>query len=471
MGSFTPVNNEVYVLEAIKRIGGSGDNIMSMRTYICWNSANSEWESITTNGIFINTKTTALTYLAEKKKNNVSSQDTIGKISYNNEEFTLSNIGIYITVGMINQVNNIMEKIIYSGRDPFTLIKEDGNNYYFDTEYDLRRLTQTRDCSKCILTDIDLSKIDLRNKNLNYANFSGQDLSGLDFTGSSLSYANLSDANLTLTNLSGVDLTGADISYSLIQQIILDNTNFNNVNFSNSYISAIDFSDISLMNTNFNDAILYFVDFSLSDLSYSDLSNVYRDEDDTEETWKSIQYAELEGVNLSNKGLFSYIDEYYIEPFDLSNKNLRYANLSDTDLPYIDFTGADLYNSNLEGSYLYYSIFDEAGLSYAKLGNLYYSDSTSTFFNAYLEYTNLSELDFDNMNFEGSKFFSKDFSNYDLSGANFSYAIFDESDFTDAIINNTNFCFTKMKNTTWIDGTTVFFSNKVCDDTSIGACN
>lgn len=48
--NFKPNNNDVLVLEATKRIGGSGNNNMSLKTFIKWDRT--KWQSMTKNGIY-----------------------------------------------------------------------------------------------------------------------------------------------------------------------------------------------------------------------------------------------------------------------------------------------------------------------------------------------------------------------------------------------------------------------------------
>lgn len=76
--TFSPAINEVFVLEASKRIGGGGNALMSIRTYVKWSGIG--WDSMTNSGVFINSKTTALSIIADNNKDKIKPSDTIKRI-------------------------------------------------------------------------------------------------------------------------------------------------------------------------------------------------------------------------------------------------------------------------------------------------------------------------------------------------------------------------------------------------------
>lgn len=78
--SWKPQNNDIFVLEVVKRNGGSGTGLISLRTFIKWTAGG--WQSMTSPGVFINTKTTALAIMADKQmippEKTISTIDTSG---------------------------------------------------------------------------------------------------------------------------------------------------------------------------------------------------------------------------------------------------------------------------------------------------------------------------------------------------------------------------------------------------------
>ncbi|MFN8578013.1 MAG: hypothetical protein U0354_14270 [Candidatus Sericytochromatia bacterium] len=78
-GTFTPLDKEIFILEVTKRIGGVNNNLMSLRTFIRWNQSTNNWSSITTNGVVINRKTTALTLITNAE--NFDPERTIGTVN------------------------------------------------------------------------------------------------------------------------------------------------------------------------------------------------------------------------------------------------------------------------------------------------------------------------------------------------------------------------------------------------------
>lgn len=134
MGSFTvnpnvgfvPKRNEVYVLEASKRVGGTGQQLLSLRTYIKWNGTS--WQGMTTPSIFINSYTTALSIISGFNPSMVSSLSTIGTISVNNNVSTPSTIGS-VTSETIMKVANLANQALINYQDPLTIDYKDGNYY------------------------------------------------------------------------------------------------------------------------------------------------------------------------------------------------------------------------------------------------------------------------------------------------------------------------------------------------------
>lgn len=120
--SFYPAVNDIYVLEAAKRIGGNGNDNIAIRTFIKWNG--SGWDSITTPGIYINTKTTALTVISGLNPSLITSTQTIGKMPIVNDVTTVQDIsGTTVTATIINNVRSLVSTVLEKNLDPVQYIK------------------------------------------------------------------------------------------------------------------------------------------------------------------------------------------------------------------------------------------------------------------------------------------------------------------------------------------------------------
>lgn len=124
-GSFTPVLNQVLVLEASKRIGGVGNPSISLRTLIKWNG--SGWDSITKPDIYINKKTTAVAIYSHYKPETLSSLDTIGRITVVNNNSSIF-YDSKLTSDGLNRILSAIDIILYENMDPL-------ENIYSSTEF------------------------------------------------------------------------------------------------------------------------------------------------------------------------------------------------------------------------------------------------------------------------------------------------------------------------------------------------
>ncbi len=77
--SFNPAVGSMYILQSSKRIGGTGNSLMTVTTYLRWTLAG--WESITFPNIVISSKTTALSVIADKLKVDIPTENIINKIN------------------------------------------------------------------------------------------------------------------------------------------------------------------------------------------------------------------------------------------------------------------------------------------------------------------------------------------------------------------------------------------------------
>jgi hypothetical protein len=123
--SFTPSPNQVFVLQASKRTGGSNSPLLSLRTYVQWTG--SGWNSITGGQTIINKETTALTII-EKNNSSVNPPDVIGKISVSGGNSTLTPFGT-VTVQLLTDVTSIITEVMNRDLDPVQYIEYNGVKY------------------------------------------------------------------------------------------------------------------------------------------------------------------------------------------------------------------------------------------------------------------------------------------------------------------------------------------------------
>jgi hypothetical protein len=122
-GAFAPSVNESFILEAEKRIGMAGQDKMTISTYIRWNG--SGWNSITTPGISINSKTTAVVIIAGLNTVTITAADTINKIVNG----TPQNINGTVTAQIVNDVAALVNSVLTNNYDPVHYIGKQSGNY------------------------------------------------------------------------------------------------------------------------------------------------------------------------------------------------------------------------------------------------------------------------------------------------------------------------------------------------------
>lgn len=260
-----PENNEILILEASKRIGGVGNNIMSLRTYIKWTGT--EWQSITTPNVYINSYTNALAIIAGYNKDKISSNDIIGKILVNstNNSFTVSDITdtnntVLVSSQTINQVKGFVDQSLGDNKDPFLVIKYSNNSYFIDNSYVsgefINNFYTNSGCTNCDLRNTNLSSLDLKNKNLTGANLSGLDLTDKDFTNTNLTNANLTGANLSGVDLSTATIQGTNFTESYLVDSKITGRNLTGTNFTYAFMKNADLSGSTISSTVFSDADL-----------------------------------------------------------------------------------------------------------------------------------------------------------------------------------------------------------------------
>lgn len=221
--AFAPAPNEIFVLEASKRLGSTGTEAITLRTYLRWNGT--AWESISTPGIVLNSRTTALS-LMDSLDARFDAADTFGKVQIDGTGNSAFHAAVNtVTQAELERVDALVNSLIGQGRDPARYLAYINQRYTLalPPNPQLQGLLDTRNCPQCTLKEADLG-----NQNLAGALLSNADLSLANLSNADLSLANLSNANLSRANLSQANLTGADLSNSLWQ-----GANFSQATWSN----------------------------------------------------------------------------------------------------------------------------------------------------------------------------------------------------------------------------------------------
>src|SRR5690606_21605965 len=112
--NFYPATGDIFTLEAVRRIGGAGNNAISIRTFIRWNG--NSWEGMTTPGLMINTKTTALAIISANQA--VNPGDTIGTIDVSSGTSVPAAIGS-VTAQQILDVAELVTTVLNEDNDPY----------------------------------------------------------------------------------------------------------------------------------------------------------------------------------------------------------------------------------------------------------------------------------------------------------------------------------------------------------------
>lgn len=261
--SFVPSTNEIFILEAAKRIGSIGNYLITIRTYIKWNGTS--WNSITTPNIFINDKTTALTIIDENNAAIVP-LDTIGKIAVSGGSSTPSAVGT-VTVQTILDVAGLVNTVLSDNLDPFFSVgyESSTDSFFINQNNNVGKFADVGNCTGTNCDVTDLSGVNLAGQYLAGLELSGKNFSGAELYGANLSYsslintnlvnANLMTANLVGVNLNGASLMGADLSFADLSTSDLSNANLTTADLTGANLTGVDLTTANITGTDLSYAI------------------------------------------------------------------------------------------------------------------------------------------------------------------------------------------------------------------------
>ncbi|HUH41401.1 MAG TPA: DUF2169 domain-containing protein [Castellaniella sp.] len=215
------------------------------------------------------------------------------------------------------------------------------------------------------------------------ANFSGTDLSGISMRQATLSYAWLNQVKAPR-----IQAAGADFSHANLEGIDLSRAALDQANFTGARLRRAVLDDASCVSANFTQADLSEVNMVRCDLAGSQSTpgtqwqgaNLQKSIlNDASWMGASLDGAQMQGIKALNT--------------DLSDSNLRNAQIHDADLRKTVFDRADLGHARLSRSNLMEASFSHADLSHCGLdgSNLY----GATFMDTILNGANLRDANLD----------------------------------------------------------------------------
>ncbi len=402
--TFNPTNDDIFVLEAQKRFGAAGDAVITIRTYIQWDSAASNWDSMTyslntgeEHIILINTKTTALAIIDsyQNDPDNISAAQCIHSINVttgtsvpdnpigSTNGGTPSSIPDTTVISVANLVNTLLNENVDAVRN----ISFQGNKYYVNHEPNhaiaaLNDPNNNHNCPYCELKYESLTNKDFSNGDFSYANLYGADLTDTIFTGATLTGANLTNANFSNVDFSNRDFTNYDFTNANLSNVnftdtiltgtnftgsTLTSTNFTNVDFNNRNFTGYNFTSANFTSANLSNSTLNSVNFTTANLNNANLSDVTL-------SGATLAGATLTGTNFTNVNLSSS----NFNGYNFTDAIFTGGNLSNANLTSVNFTNANLSNANLTNATITGVTLTGANLSDTHYADYSYCDTGST---------------------------------------------------------------------------------------------
>jgi len=281
--------------------------------------------------------------------------------------------------------------------------------------------------------EMNLSGLDLQNKNLQNAKFYASDLSNANLANTNLQGADLRFAKMSNVNLEKTNLEGANLFFADLSNVDLTNTNLNNVillhtNFTNANLEGIDLSGKDLTGTILVGANLVGVNLKDVDLSGKDLTGTILEEklfeSNIEEKFEeSLDLKKIE-IDINKDDLVGKdLTKIDLSDVNLAGINLTNANLSGTNLLGKDLTGTILVGANLSNANLAGAVLDNSDLTKSDLTNAYLSGAT-------FQHTKLIETNFYNADLSNTLFYNVTLENTNFENVDFSHATTFAMDFS-----------------------------------------
>ena len=200
--------------------------------------------------------------------------------------------------------------------------------------------------------------LDLRERNLRYAQLENVDLRRAQLTSADLFEAHLEGANLQGANLWDAKLQGADLSVAELQGADLRESNLQGAdlkwaNLQGAGLGRAKLQGADLRRANLQGARLWRANLQGADLKDAELQGA--DLKDAELQGADLKDAELQGADLEDANL----QGAYLEDAKLQGADLEDANLQGVTLFRANLQGADLEDANLQGADLTDAIMED----------------------------------------------------------------------------------------------------------------
>jgi uncharacterized protein YjbI with pentapeptide repeats len=199
------------------------------------------------------------------------------------------------------------------------------------------------DLSKANLREKDLTGVDFRGTDLRNTDFHQTNLSGANLRGASLRDANLFETNLCEADLRGADLRRANLHMALLQKAIVSGANLTRANLSSANLSEADLSDSKLEGVELSGR----ANLSQAKLNFAILAKA------------NLLEANLDGTILINANFY----EADLTKASFIGADLSLANLSETDLQDANFSNANLTDVDLSQASLVRTNLEKADLT------------------------------------------------------------------------------------------------------------
>jgi hypothetical protein len=186
-----PPQGEIFLLQAAKRAGRTGKDMLTLSTYVR-RSANG-WESITGNTLRLDPLTTALVTL-DTHREELTAIDLLSAVQTIGQAPTLAGV----PASMVTQIHGLTRWLLEQQQDPQHFVGYASGTFFpiRPPALTLEALRATGKCPGC-----DLSHLDLRNETV----------SGVDLRGADLTYSNLAGVTLQGSQIEEARFDGANL--------------------------------------------------------------------------------------------------------------------------------------------------------------------------------------------------------------------------------------------------------------------
>jgi len=239
--------------------------------------------------------------------------------------------------------------------------------------------------------------MDLRGRNLSYANFGGATFIDADFTGD--------DTNLRGADLSEADLRGAKLGNAQMQDANLSRSRLEGADMRSAQLQGDYLGDARMQGAVIESARMQGADLSRAQLQGAKLAGAHMQ-------GANLSNAQMQGANLSHVDMRgANLSEARMQGADLRQAELQGANLRQVELQ-----GADLGDARMQGANLADALMHGANLSHAQLQG------------AFMRATEFQGADLSQAHLQGTMFFNAKLKGADFARANVTLAEFLSSD-------------------------------------------